>query len=196
MLTVANLLDLVRKLIDYGRDLASTLHQRAAADPYFTRTLFGTIDLTQILARITRGLQLAGMLESRLIRRAARPPAAAGTATASRSAPCTTRPAAQRTEPACPDPADLPTAEQIAERFRRQPIGAAIADICRDLGILPSHPLWREVARAMAVHGGNLARLLNDLIHRSFQPLLAGHIPDDTPALFLAPPALGGTGPP
>jgi hypothetical protein len=197
MFTAANLLDLVRKLIDYGRDLASTLHQRAAADPYFTRTFFGSSDLKQVLARITRGLQLAGMLEARLIQRAAQPPAAPTTAAAaSRSAPCTTRPAAQRTEPACADSADLPTAEQIAARFRRQPIGAAIADICRDLGIMPSHPLWREVARAMGVHGGNLARLLNDLIHRSFQPLIAGHILDDTPALFLPPPALGGTGPP
>jgi hypothetical protein len=192
MFTAANLLDLVRKLIDYGRDLASTLHQRAAAEPYFARTHFGSIDLAAILTRIARGLELAGLLEARLIRQ---PPAASAiAAAASRSAPCTTRPAAQRTEAADPDPAGLPTAEEIAARFRRQPIGAAIADICRDLGIMPSHPLWREVARAMRFHGGNLGRLVMDLIHRSFDPLRAGHLPDDTPSSLL--PTLAATGPP
>ena len=39
----------------------------------------------------------------------------------------------------------LPTPEQIAATVRRQPIGAVFADICRDLGIPPSHPLWREL---------------------------------------------------
>jgi hypothetical protein len=39
----------------------------------------------------------------------------------------------------------MPTAEQIAAEVRRRPIGAVIADICRDLRILPSHPLWRDI---------------------------------------------------
>ena len=60
--------------------------------------------------------------------------------------PCAPRPA---TAPAA-DEADarlthLLTPEQIATKVRRQPIGADIADICRDLGILLSHPLWREL---------------------------------------------------
>jgi hypothetical protein len=193
MFPAANLLDLVRKLIDYGRDLAATLHQRAAADPYFACTLFGTVDLAQILARITRGLQLAGMLESRLIRRAARPPAAPTTAAATRSAPRATRPAAQRTEP---EPAGLPTAEEMAARFRRQPIGAAIADICRDLGIMPTHPLWRELQLAMAMHGGNLARLVNDLVQRSFDPLRAAEALERAQALPQPAPVVAATGPP
>jgi hypothetical protein len=30
---------------------------------------------------------------------------------------------------------------------------------CRDLGIMPSHPLWRELQIAVIRHGGSLARL-------------------------------------
>jgi hypothetical protein len=40
---------------------------------------------------------------------------------------------------------------------RRRPVGAVIADICRDLGILPSHPLWRELSEAIIRLGGSLA---------------------------------------
>jgi hypothetical protein len=196
MFPAANLLDLVRKLIDYGRDLAATLHQRAAADPYFACTLFGTVDLAQILARITRGLQLAGMLESRLIRRAARPPAAPTTAAATRSAPRATRPAAQRTEP---EPAGLPTAEEMAARFRRQPIGAAIADICRDLGIMPNHPLWPELSELIIRYGGNLGTLYLDTIRRVFPvstAALAGITRAATPPPLRPSPGPAGTGPP
>ena len=38
----------------------------------------------------------------------------------------------------------LPTpAEITADQVRRRPIGAVLADICRDLGITTDHPLWR-----------------------------------------------------
>jgi hypothetical protein len=58
----------------------------------------------------------------------------------------------------------LPTPEQIAAQVRRRPIGAVIADICRDLGIMPNHPLWRELSEVIICHGGNLARLVKDII--------------------------------
>src|ERR1700690_3352620 len=62
------LLGLVRKLIDYGKDLAHTLQQRTAATALFTVALqFGTRDIALILARITRGLRLANALEARLV---------------------------------------------------------------------------------------------------------------------------------
>ncbi len=91
--------------------------------------------------------------------------------------------------------AHLPTPEQIAAEVRRRPIGAVIADICRDLGIMPSHPLWREVQMAMIRYGGSLANLVRDLIHQSFQSL----VPAAASAALPAPsplPSPAGTGPP
>jgi hypothetical protein len=41
-----------------------------------------------------------------------------------------------------------------------------LADICRDLGILPSHPLWRELHLTIIRERGNVARLAMDTIHR------------------------------
>ena len=104
--------------------------------------------------------------------------------------PRTARPAPKPRPTASPpaevsDPrlAHLPTAEQIAALVRRRPIGAVIVDIYRDLGILPSHPLWREVQQAMREFGGSLTRLLRDLLDRVF-PLPP---PPQTPAKQAAP---------
>ena len=69
--------------------------------------------------------------------------------------------------------ARLPTPEQIAAAVRRQPIGAVIADICRDLGIMPNHPLWRELQLAIIGHGGNLARVTMDVTKRAIDAVVA-----------------------
>jgi len=37
-----------------------------------------------------------------------------------------------------------------------------IADICRDFGILPSHPMWQELSDAILGNGGNVATLVKD----------------------------------
>jgi hypothetical protein len=68
---IGRVLCLVRKLIDYGKNLASTVQQRAA-NPGFAVFAgpFGTADLTAILARITNGLRRATALEARLCQRA------------------------------------------------------------------------------------------------------------------------------
>src|SRR4051794_11518494 len=69
---VGRLLDLVRKLIDYGKGLAATLQQRSTTgDPDLALLPFGTRDLGLILARITRGLHRANALEARVVSRAA-----------------------------------------------------------------------------------------------------------------------------
>src|SRR5690349_8824712 len=70
---IGRVLSLVRKLIDYGRQLAGTVQQRATAPGFalFARP-FGTADLAAILARITAGLRRAAALEAMLCRRAAR----------------------------------------------------------------------------------------------------------------------------
>jgi hypothetical protein len=167
-----HLLELVHKLIDYCRELAATIRRRAFTDPTSVICCFGTADVALILARITRGLLRADALEARLIRSADRLDAAPP------AAPSQPRPRAPR-PPAAPaaaetDPrlARLPTPAQIAAEVRRRPIGAVIADICRDLGIMPSDPLWRDLSLVIIRHGGSLARLVKDILDQAF-PLAA-----------------------
>jgi hypothetical protein len=190
---LSGLLVLVRQLIDYGRHLATTL--RGNPHP------LGAGDIALILARITRGLLRAEALEARLIRNAARPDAAPAPPRAPfhrRSPPART--AAQPTDatasrealvPGLDPGICLPTPEQIAAEVRRRPIGAVIADICRDLGIMPSHPLWRELQLVVIRHGGSLARLMKDIFDRAFErPATA------RPAQPVQSPAASGAGPP
>jgi hypothetical protein len=178
----ARLLGLVRQLIDYGRQLAATL--RCNPPP------FGPGDIALILARITHGLLRAEALEARIIRDAARLDAG----------PVPPRAPSHRKSPPAPglDPGldpGMPTSEQIAAEVRRRPIGAVIADICRDLGIMPDHPLWPELRVLIIRHGGNLANLVRDILDRAFQPL-ASDRPPAWPMPSLQSPAPAGTGPP
>jgi hypothetical protein len=187
----------VRKLIDYGKELAATLQQRATNADLAAVTLpFGTRDIALILARITRGLLLANALEGRLVELAARPEAPPKPP----RAPAQHAPRAPRTTAARPggetDPrlAPLPTPEQIAAEVRRRPIGAVIADICRDLGIIPTHPLWQELSVAIIWHGGSFNRLFKDIFDRVL-PNTARRRSVATPAVLPAPAAVA-TGPP
>jgi hypothetical protein len=77
------LLTLIRTLIDYGRHLAAALQKRnSATDLADISRPFGTIDIGEILARITRGLLRAAALEARLIGHPIREPATLATLTA------------------------------------------------------------------------------------------------------------------
>jgi hypothetical protein len=183
------LLDLVRRLIDYGRELAASLHQHTATDPCSVGHSFGTADLALILLRIRRGLLRANALEARLVQNAAR--LDAGPRPRSASTPhesCSARAPASRIED--PDaPIDLPTEAEIAAWVRRRPIGAVIADICRDLGITANHPLWRELHHAITAQGGNYTTMVMDMIHRGGRFITEARHAD-------APAAPAGTGPP
>ena len=53
----------------------------------------------------------------------------------------------------------MPTAAEIAAAVRDRPAGEVIADICRDLGIVPSHPLWDKIWMVVTEFGGNVMRL-------------------------------------
>jgi hypothetical protein len=151
---IGRVLGVLRKLIDYGRHLATVVQQRAAA-PGFSRFArsFGTADLAVILARITAGLHRAATLESRLCQRAARgrdlTPASIRLPAPHRPRPSpqVAPPDHQPADPAvAPRLARLPTEEEIAAEVRRRPVGAVIVDICRDLGIRPPSDLQARPA--------------------------------------------------
>ena len=63
------LVDLVRRLAAFGRDLLGTLQRGNTGFPSIpVAARFGTISLALIIARITRGLLIAQALEDRLLR--------------------------------------------------------------------------------------------------------------------------------
>jgi hypothetical protein len=189
------LLGLLRKLIDYGLELACALQQSPAVATLLTVALyFGTRDIALILARITRGLELAGALEAKLVRRPLpevivqdffRMPVD--------RAPCTRRPAAPR-----PQLPDMPTAADIAAALRDRPAGEVIAEICHDLGIVPEHPLWGEIMMVVTEFGGNFMKLMKGIMTRlttwSTDPSLL--INDGWAERYVQAAAVGATGPP
>ena len=172
----AHLLILVRKLIDFGVLLANTLKQGASAATlaHVTR-YYGIPDVALIIARITRGLQIAAALEARLISGASpaqlRPapvrfPSARPPRTAMPGEQDTSEPERRRASGADARLDRLMSAEAIAADVRRRPVGAVLADICRDLGIMPCHPLWWEVTDAILGNGGNCATLIIERLKR------------------------------
>ena len=134
----ARLICLVRKLIDYGRQLAASFQQRTINTEVAGATsAFGTKDIAQILARITRGLLRAAALEASLVR---------GTAcldTPTRQPAASTQRRPRAAKPAAPH-ADEPDARSSASPRRRRsrprsaaarpapssPISAAISASC------------------------------------------------------------------
>jgi len=193
-------LAVVRRLIDYGRQLADTIRQRAAA-PGFARFAkpFGTADLAVILARIANGLRRAVALEARLCQRAARgkdltvAPIRLPRLPAIREPSPPRLPVPADTPPGHPSLARLPTGEEIAAEVRRRPVGAIIVDICVDLGIAPGNldrAFWDELCHAIIAYGGSLAGFLGGLNRRLFAVRLADHPDGAAPLWPAAPPRL------
>lgn len=184
------LLALVRRLIDYGKALAASLQHRTDPDQALARR-FGTRDIALILGRIACGLHRAGFLEARIVRGAVRLDVRLGPAAArAPGAPRAARPPAPVTD-AAPSPlASLPSARQIAAEVRRRPIGAVLADICRDLGIVPAHPLWGELSDLVIRHGGSLAALVRDVLDRLCPLPPVARWPAVAPAPTASPPSI------
>jgi hypothetical protein len=189
----AHLRGLVQILIAFGKSLLETLQAPLEPQTRFNITCrFGTRDIALIIARITRGLLLAQALDDRLFQTAPqldRPRPAAIKAPSRNPQPMPPKPEQTAL------PARLPTAEEIAIQVRRQPIGRVIEDICRDLGINPSHEFWHQLQLAIIDNGGNLARLFKAMLTRiSLADLdLSPAMPTPQPS---PQPARTGTGPP
>jgi hypothetical protein len=193
-------LSLLRKLIDYGQDLVRSVQERAAAGTLVIVALrFGTQDAAVILARIARGLLLANALEARLLIRPVRLDARPGPAVpaAVRAPPEGAERIVRRAvkRPVLPD---VPTAEEIAAALRHRPAAAVIADICRDFGIVPSHPLWGEVMSVLSEHGGGFVKYFKNVMDRMCLWLTArAAIHAEARAAPRSQPAAAcGTGPP
>jgi hypothetical protein len=202
---IGRVLRIVRRLINFGRQLAVTAQQRAATPGFALFAIpFGTADLAVILARITNGLRRATALEAALCQRAERgrdlKPSAAPLPAAYKP-----RAARQSAEPLPADPALdprlalMPTEAEIAAEVRRRPVGAVIVDICRDLGITPDQfdrAFWDELSLVIIDFGGSLAGFVADLNKRVFALDLSAQPADPPwPAAPQRLPALA-TGPP
>jgi hypothetical protein len=129
-------------------------------------------------------------------------PAVRGPRPARQAAPPSTQPEPQSTNaPQDPRLARLPTADEIAAEVRSRPVGAVIADICRDLGIAPGEldrAFWEELNLAIISYGGTYAGVLDDLIHRSFAFMFGDHADDAVPGPRPSSPQVPAlaTGPP
>jgi hypothetical protein len=188
---------LVVKLIACGRQLAAAFQQSSAPSEAARAGInFGADGVAIILARIARALLRAQVLQERLQHCAARPDPKPRPRPTPRPR---TQPAARIIEPRgadiVPDPDRLPTAAEIEAEDRRRPIGAVLVDIARDLGIRPSHPLWRDLVQALGMHGGSLVTLFNASLERMFagpdwQAAMRAMFPEPSP------PATPSTGPP
>ncbi len=196
----AQLLAAVRALIVISHELLDSLADGATQFSKFALfRRFSTLDLALIVARVRRALLLATALEKRLVRGGrrigqqrpeSRPCAAARPrASAQPARPRRARDWMFRFDAAADDTAvlaGLPTAQDIAERIRRQPIGRVLQDICTDLGIGSDHPLWPLLYQAITYRGGSVTYMLQVHAERSLsrvEELKAAHDePDAAPA--------------
>ena len=169
----AALLQIVRTLIDIGRQRLAAI--RSQPGPEETRVIgraFGTFNVALIVARILRGLRIAAALEDRVNAIAPdldTPPRARARATSAPRAP-RPQPKPKRSDEQDDDAllARLPTDREIAEMIRGRPIGAVLVDICADLGIGISHPLWHELRSFIIDHNSTPEPMMLRTFQRTF----------------------------
>ena len=200
---------LLRWIIGYGQELASALRQGTIGGD-FARIVrrYRTKDLAVILARLQRGLMLAAGLEDRLVRRAAtgrdlKPVPVRYPQPGTRRNGAPQRRHAPRRTNIVDLPLDrLPTAEQIASELRRRPAGAVLADICRDLGILPGDlppDLQQALQTIVLRYGGSMVVLMFKEMGDDLRRRVAAEmqrLKDATAAVAPAPTPARSTGPP
>ena len=162
MTRTIRLLGIVRSLITFGRELADKLKRDPSPETIrYAAVRFGPLNIALILERIIHGLRLAVALETKLALRANRPEPVRIPSPTLRK-PHSPRPKAPQQKD--PDSTALPTAEDIAQQLRRRPLHAVLLEICSNLGVLPSDPLWWEVTSTL--HTSGFLAFFNDIMKR------------------------------
>jgi hypothetical protein len=176
--------------------------RRPGTDLRTVMRCFGSADIAFILARIARALLLGAALEARLLRRAAQEEKTASRANPPpHPQPCTRHSTDRPANATAFPPAGPPTEAEFAAALRRRPMGALIAEMCRDLGIVPSQKLWWELNMAVIDTGGNAVGLVKEAFKRLRRGFAAVPVTETTlPAGWPGPcppfVAVTATGPP
>jgi hypothetical protein len=177
---IAAVLAILRILLAYGSHLQATLEHRATARSFSTiAQFFGTACVPAILARLSRGILRAMALERVLLARAARGRdlVASGPRWPTQRVAQPALQAAEPPPPPKPRPVraelpEFPTLEQLETEIRRRPIGHAIADICRDLGVSPclcEGSFWNALYDAITWYRGNFHKYYGEIRNREIQ---------------------------
>ena len=186
---IAALLHAVSILLGYGRHLLATVRHRAAAPTFPTiAACFGTANLSTILAHLNRGILRATALQRFLLARAAtgrdidmvirrtrteEPPPAPADPQAEQPADQPAKPKAAP-RPSLPPGRDdpelfMPTLEDLERQVRRRAVGRTIADICRDLAVVPGFctpAFWSGMFEIMHYFGGSVETVMREKAHR------------------------------
>ncbi len=186
---IAGVLRVVGILLGYGRHLLATVQHRAAAPTFpAIAACFGTADLPTILAHLKRGILRATALQNVLLARAetgrdinivtrrtrtAEPPPAPTDPQAEQPADQPAAPKAAK-RPLLPPGSDdpqlfMPTLQDLERQVRRRAVGRTIAEICRDLAVVPGFctpAFWNGLFEIMHYFGGDVGTLMREKARR------------------------------
>jgi hypothetical protein len=185
---IAQVLYVLRFLIDYACHVAAKAEMCAMMDdlrPVIV-PFAKSIQIDQLIIRVARGIKRALALQDMLRERAVtgrdiepvqrRQRSGSGGGGSQRNGQDKDKP---------PQPERLPSAAEIAAELERKPIGAVVAAICHDIGIVPSDMTpeqWQALRAVISTYGGSQAKLwpaiANSLVA---QTEAAGDDPDGAP---------------
>jgi hypothetical protein len=196
------LIGVIKCLIGAGLERLAVLRSNPTPEEtQDTGIAFGTFNLRVIFAHIMRGVNLATALLNHIARQAKpidnpRP---------LRFQPIRKRAPRPPRKPRLTEAEDnaalllaMPTDDEIAEMLRHRTIGAVLIDICADLGIGLSHPMWQEVKFLIIKHGGRWVPVIQRTFNRlnaARREVLAGIAPGWT-FYYDTGPKTETTGPP
>jgi hypothetical protein len=185
---IAVFLHAVRILLGYGRHLLATVERRATASTFPTiAACFGTANLPTILAHLNRGILRATALERFLLARAATgrdvnivtrrtrtaetPPAPIGAEPERPTEPPVMPIAARPSLPPGSNNRELfmPSQEDLERQVRRRAVGRTIAEICRDLAVVPGFctpAFWSDMFQVIHYFGGSVATVMREKSRR------------------------------
>jgi hypothetical protein len=166
---IAQVLYVLRFLIDYACHVAAFAEECAMqGDIRPVAVPFGKgITIEALIIRVASGLKRALALREMLQQRAEtgcdiEPVQRGASGPSGRSRPD----GEDRDKP--PETERLPSAAEIAAELERKPIGAVVADICHDIGIVPSdltREQWDALQAVISTYGGSQAKLWPAMQH-------------------------------